>query len=118
MEQRKLKYDVRFNGVDRGRSTNYFHLLCWYYLQDEGNWYWEVQQVVDWNWSTKLYYSEKKVFQAFREFKLLDQALPLSVMRALDISELCLTKLEQHSSTFGSSNNELGIPQGTLHDDK
>lgn len=83
MEQRNKKWDIIFNGVDRGENTNYFHLMCWDYLQPTEAVYYEVQMWLNGKWSTKLFYSEKKITSYLLDFQISDRELPSSLARVL-----------------------------------
>jgi hypothetical protein len=83
MEQRNRKWDVIFNGLDRGEHSNYFHLICWNYILPTEAVYYEVQMWLNGQWSTKLFYTEKKITSYFSDFQSADRELPSFVQRAL-----------------------------------
>lgn len=117
MEQRNKKWDIIFNGVDRGENTNYFHLMCWDYLQPTEAVYYEVQMWLNGKWSTKLFYTEKKITSYLLDFQISDRELPSSLARVLYKSVSDSLNSEQQAVMNDPSHTSRSIQLNSLPDD-
>jgi len=107
MENRTRNWDL----IIRGKNDNYCQVICWNYLEPVEAVYWEVQMWFNEKWSTKLFYTEKKLTTYVLDFQIADQGLPSSAVRVLYKSVCDLLNSAQLAATSFQTHNEFEIQQ-------
>ena len=107
MENRTRNWDL----IIRGKNGNYCQVICWNYLEPVEAVYWEVQMWFNEKWSTKLFYTEKKLTTYVLDFQIADQALPASAVRVLYKSVCDLLNQVQLAAASFQMHNEFETQQ-------
>lgn len=113
MEQRTRNWDR----IIQGQSTNYVQVICWNYLEPVEAVYYEAQMWFNEKWSTRLFYTEKKLTSFVLDFQIADRGLPSSAARVLYKSVCDLLNSAQLAAEAVRLHNEFENLQGFLPDD-
>lgn len=97
-------------------KQEYVHVLCWNYLEPTEAVYWEAQLWQNEKWSTRLFYSPKKLTEFVFNFQKANLELPASAARVLykSVAELLNSRHshvandQTHNETDSQSNFHLG----------